>query len=542
MNARGIQPGSGLSYVAGDMLEPVLDRSIGEALRAAADQWGDCVALVDGSTAAGARRRWCYADLLRAAEQAATVLLEHFSPGEHVAICAANSPEWLIAEFGAALAGIVLVTANPALQWKEFGYLLAHSKASGVLVQGEYRGRDLLAGVNSIRPALASLRTVISLSDWRAMIESAQPRSALPPVSATQAAQIQYTSGTTGLPKGAVLTHRGLGNNARFYARTIGARTGDVWINPMPLFHTAGCGLAALGALQTGGVHVLSPGAEPATLLDLMESERGTIMLCVPTMLHRVLDHPDMASRDLSSWRLCTVGGAPVAPELVRRARERANVTVAIGFGQTEASPYVTHTLPDDPHPDWISTVGRPLPQTEIRVVSPGGGEILPRGEIGEIQARSYGVMLGYFDDPAATAAALDHEGWLRTGDLGSLDEHGYCRVQGRLKDMIIRGGENIYPREIEDVLFAHPDVANAAVVGVPDSEWGEIVAAFVQLQPGTSHDGDALETFCRCHLASHKVPRTWRFVSQLPQTASGKVQKFMLRSRAQGDPPPRTR
>jgi acyl-CoA synthetase (AMP-forming)/AMP-acid ligase II len=183
----------------------------------------------------------------------------------------------------------------------------------------------------------------------------------------------------------------------------------------------------------------------------------------------------------LSRWRLCTLGGAPVAPELVRRAQERLGVKVAIGYGQTEASPYVTHTLPDDPHPDWISTVGRPLPQTEIRITDPSSGEILPLGEVGEIQVRSYGVMRGYFDDPAATAVALDREGWLRTGDLGSMDEHVYCRVQGRLKDMIIRGGENIYPREVEDVLFTHPAVANVAVIGLPDLEWGEIVAAFVR-------------------------------------------------------------
>jgi fatty-acyl-CoA synthase len=532
MTAFGIVPVDGLSHVTGSRSEPVLDRSIGDALRAAAASRGDHIALIDGGMAAGSRRRWSYALLLQAAEQAATALLEQFAPGDHVAICAANRPEWIITEFGAALAGIVLVTINPALQGRELAYLLSHSKARGILVQPEFRGRDLVGEVECIRATLPLLRRVISLDDWGQMIAMARPGS-LPSVAAGDVAQIQYTSGTTGLPKGAALTHRGLCNSARFYAQAIGAGTEDVWINPMPLFHTAGCGLATLGALQTGGVHVLSPSADPAVLLALTEQERGTLMLCVPTMLIRMLDHPDLRSTDLSSWRLCTMGGAPVAPELVHRALERAGVAVAIGYGQTEASPYVTHTLPEDPHPDWISTVGRPLPQTEIRIVNPVSGEVVPLHEIGEIQARGYGVMLGYFDDPPATAAALDSDGWLRTGDLGSLDEHGYCRIQGRLKDMIIRGGENIFPREIEDVLFTHPDVANAAVVGLPDPEWGEIVAAFVQARPGTHPDGAALEAFCRAQLASHKVPRRWHWVSQLPQTASGKVQKFVLRTQA---------
>ena len=529
----GIVPGKGLSHAWGDQSGPVLDRTVGDALRAAAEDWGERTALVDGGMNPGPRWRWSYAGLLQAAEQVARALLERFSPGEHVAICAANSPEWVLAELGAALAGLVLVTTNPTLRTRELSYLLGHSKANGILVQPEHRGRDLLAAVAEVRPGLASLREAISLEDWPGMVASARHDVQLPPVSAGDVAQIQYTSGTTGLPKGVLLTHRSLGNDARFYARTIGTGPDDVWINPMPLFHTAGCGLATLGALQTGGVHVLPADADPGTLLELLESERGTHMLCVPTMLLRVLDHPDMASRDLSSWRLCTLGGAPVAPELVRRARDRAGVEVAIGYGQTEASPYVTHTLPHDPHPDWTSTVGRPLPQTEIRIVDPSSGSVLPLREVGEIQARGYGVMLGYFEDADATAAVLDGDGWLRTGDLGSMDEHGYVRVQGRLKDMIIRGGENIYPREVEDVLFTHPDVANVAVVGLPDPEWGEVVAAFVQAQPGADPGGAALEAFCRLHLASHKVPRRWQFVPQLPQTASGKIQKYVLRDGA---------
>jgi fatty-acyl-CoA synthase len=306
----------------------------------------------------------------------------------------------------------------------------------------------------------------------------------------------------------------------------------DVWINPMPMFHTAGCGLATLGALQTGGTHVLPPGFDPAQMLDLFEAERGTLMLSVPTMLIRMLDEQAVRHRDVSSWRLSMLGGAPVAPELVRRAREQLGVAVTIGFGQTEASPYLTHTRPDDPNPRWAETVGPPLPGTQIRIVDPGSGQPLPAGRVGEICARGPGLMTGYFDDAEGTARALDSDGWLHTGDLGSLDEDGYLRVRGRLKDMIIRGGENIYPREIEDLLLAHADVADVSVVGIPDAEMGEQVAAFIRPVAGRTADPERLAAFCGEHLAAYKTPRIWQTVEEFPQTASGKIQKFVLRER----------
>jgi fatty-acyl-CoA synthase len=268
-------------------------------------------------------------------------------------------------------------------------------------------------------------------------------------------------------------------------------------------------------------------------LLALFEAHRGTLMLCVPTILIRVLDHPDARKRNLSSWRACTLGGAPVPPELVQRAQDAFGFRIAIGYGQTEASPYLTHTLDRDSNPDWVATVGRPLPQTELKIVAPETDEVLPRGAIGEIMARSYSVMRGYFDNEPATHAVLGPNGWLRTGDLGSIDTLGYVRIQGRLKDMIIRGGENVFPREIEDVLFTHPGVANAAVVGLPDREWGEIVAAFVQPRADCSMTAEELDAFCRRRLAPFKVPRIWHLVPHLPQTASGKVQKFVLRDQA---------
>jgi fatty-acyl-CoA synthase len=523
-----LSPSAVLAYGRGELSEPILEQTIGDALRAAAALRGPCTALVEGTLAA-TRRRWSYDQLLAKAEQAARALLGRFSPGDRVAVWAGNCPEWVFLEFGAALAGITLVTVNPAYLGREAAYVLGKSRASGVIVQPVHRGRDLLENLSEVKEELPALGEVISLADWEFFLAAADPATPLPEVRPGDPAQIQYTSGTTGFPKGAQLTHRGLANNARLYAHTIGAGPADIWVNPMPLFHTAGCGLATLGPLQTGGTQILPPGFDPAAMLALFEAEHGTIMLSVPTMLNRMLNHPDAEVRNLSSWRLATLGGAPVPPELVRRA-QKLGLKVGIGFGQTEASPYVTHTLPDDPHPDWVSTVGRPLPGVEVRVIDPRSRETVPRGTIGEICARGYGVMTGYFDDPEATAEVLDADGWLHTGDLGSMDARGYLWIEGRLKDMIIRGGENIYPREIEDLLYTHPGVLEVAVVGVPDSDLGEVVAAYVQARAGYQLDESELDAFCQSHLAAYKVPRVWRFVDHFPLTGSGKIQKFVLR------------
>ena len=344
--------------------EPLLEHTVGDALRHSAAQWGSRPALVEGSKLKAQRRRWSFADLLRDAEQVAHALRRHFGEGEHVAVWAPNSPEWILLEFGAALAGLTLVTVNPAYQASELTYVLGQSEAVGLLVVPEYRGRDMIAVVDQVRPRLSHLRQVISLADWRDFISAPETtRVDLPAVKPDDTAQIQYTSGTTGFPKGAMLSHRGLVNNARIFANILGVTPDDVFVNPMPLFHTAGCGLATLGALQTGVTQVLVPAFDPADILQLIEAERGTMMLGVPTMLVAMLEHPDFAARDMSSVRLIASGGAPVSPELVRRVERGFGATVAIGYGQTEASPYITHTVPgDDSTPDWASTVGRPLP------------------------------------------------------------------------------------------------------------------------------------------------------------------------------------
>jgi fatty-acyl-CoA synthase len=499
-------------------------------LRQAAVTWPDRPALVEGVADPAVRRRWTFSALLADAERVARALLARFSPGEHVAVWAPNCAEWVLLEYGAALAGLTLVTVNPAYLAAELAYVLRQSRAVGLVLAPEYRGRSLLAVVDEVRADLPLLREVIPLTEWPAFIASGASAQDLPPVTPDDVAQLQYTSGTTGFPKGALLHHRGLLNNAHLYARRLGAISGDVWLNPMPLFHTAGCVLFTLGPLTTGGTLLLLPGFDPALMLALIEQERVTLTVGAPTMLVALLEHPDLARRDLSALRALTVGGAPVLAELVRRVEAAFGVPLATVFGQTEASPLITQIGPEDSPEVRATTVGRPLAQTEVKISDPTSGATVPHGTIGEICARGYLVMRGYFDNPEATAAAIDAEGWLHTGDLGALDAEGYCRVEGRLKDMIIRGGENIYPREIEAVLVTHPGVADVAVVGIPDAYWGEVVAAFVRPAAGQAPTEEELFAYCRQHLAGYKTPRHWRFVEQFPQTPSGKVQKFVLR------------
>jgi fatty-acyl-CoA synthase len=344
-------------------------------------------------------------------------------------------------------------------------------------------------------------------------------------------AQIQYTSGTTGFPKGAELHHRGLTNNARFYGARIGLAEGAVLVNPMPMFHTAGCGMGVLGAVQHRATHVPVVAFDPALVLELVETERAEFLGAVPTMWIAMLEHPDFATRDLASLRVGISGGSPVPTELVRRIERGLGFPVTIVFGTTECSPLITQTRPDDSADDRAETLGQPFPQTDVMVADPATGQPVPVGELGELCARGYLVMRGYHRDPDATAAAIDTDGWYHTGDLASMDARGYLRIEGRLKDMIIRGGENIYPKEIEDVLFDHPAVAEVAVVGMPDDTWGEVVAAFIRRTPDApAPTVEELRAWCRERLAAYKTPVRWEFVDAFPLTPSGKIQKYVLR------------
>ncbi|HKN91761.1 MAG TPA: AMP-binding protein [Acidimicrobiia bacterium] len=525
-----------ISYFPADTSEPVLDTTVGGVLRDAAAEGPDAVALVEGGPDPAVRRRWTYAELLAAAERAALALRSRFEPGEQVAIWAPNIPEWVIVEFGAALAGVTLVTVNPAYKPGEVRYVLGQSKSSGLLMVPEYRGNPMAAALESVRAELPLLREVVDLTRFDEFLASgdafAAAGGALPEVTPDDPAQIQYTSGTTGFPKGARLAHRAITNNARLCMGRLGFGADDAWVNPMPMFHTAGCVLATLGPVQARGRIVLAPWFEPALFFNLVEQEGGSATLLVPTMLLACLEDPTFPGRDLRSLREVVSGGATVPAELVRRVEKEMGVTFDIVFGQTESGPVITLTFPTDSPEDTAGTLGSPLPQAEVSIRAVAGDEVLPLGEVGEICTRGYLVMQGYFDMPEPTAAAISPDGWLRTGDLGTMDERGYCRIAGRVKDMIIRGGENVYPREIEALLFGHPAVADAAVVGIPDERWGETVAAFVRPAGGAALDVAELFDFCREHMAAFKTPRTWVVVDQFPTTASGKIQKYVLRER----------
>jgi fatty-acyl-CoA synthase len=515
----------------------VREDTVGSLLRAAAEQAPSTVALVEGVADPAERRRWRYEELLAQAEQGAAALLGRFAPGERIAAWANNIPEWVLLELAAALAGLTLVTVNPALRDREVVHVLRQSRATGVFLLRQYRGNPMADTLVSIAHELPHLREIVLFENWNVFSESGSPTEKLPVVRPDDAAQIQYTSGTTGTPKGAVLSHRGIANNARLsYVRTLAMRPGEVFVNPMPLFHTAGCVQAVLAPIASLGTHVLLPAFDPGLQLVLIESERGAQVGGVPTMLLGLLGHPTFASTDLSSVRYALSGGATVPPDLVRRVEAALGVPMAIVYAQTEASPCITMTGLDDSPADRADTLGRPLPGAEVKIVRPGTDEMVGHWETGELCTRGYHVMSGYFDDPAQTAATVDTDGWLHTGDLASMDERGYCRIEGRLKEMIIRGGENIYPREIEHVLLGHPDVADVAVVGVPDPKWGEQVAAFVRLAPGATADEDKLFGHVRSSLAPHKTPRIWRFVEEFPQTATGKIRKFALRQLLDGE------
>ncbi len=534
-----------LAHWPADTSRPVLELSTGDLLRATAGDAGDHIALVEVapsgtpplSGAQDTNRRWSYGELLTEAEQCAHWLLTRFAPGERITVWAPNIPEWIILQYGAALAGLVVVTANPALRAAELRYVLEQSRSAALFHTAEFRGSDMTAIAREAAAGLPELRDTVCFEDWPDTVGTHRAECSLPTVRPGDAAQIQYTSGTTGFPKGALLHHRGLVTNARFMIdRTRLPRRGTM-VSAMPLFHTAGCAMGVLGAAHQRATYVLCQLFDPELVLTAVQNHRADLVTGVPTMLIAMLSHPEFARFDLSRLSGVLSGGSPVPPELVHRVEHRFGVRFTSVYGQTELSPVVTQTSPDDSAEDKAATAGRPLPQLEVTVRDPVTRDTVPVGQPGEICVRGYQTMLGYFDMPERTAETIDPDGWLRTGDLGILDNRGYLQVTGRIKDMIIRGGENIYATEIERVLFTHPGIRDVTVLGLPDPAWGEIVAAvFVPNRPEEIPGAAELHDFCRAHLAPHKTPTRWFLATELPLTGSGKIQKFRLRDQIDRD------
>lgn len=506
----------------------ILDTTIGGLLRDQAAANPDRDALLEGLPDGTVGRRWTYGELLSDAERLAKGLAARFQPGERVAIWAPNVPEWVLVEYAAALAGLTVVTVNPSYQKRELSYVLQQSTSVALFLIGEFRGNPMAKIAAEVADDLPALREIIDMHDEAALYTD--PSGTLPQVDTNDPAQIQYTSGTTGFPKGVVLSHRNLTNNARLFVEVGELPRGLGALGLTPLFHTMGCSMGVLGALQSGGAYCPLLAFDPGAALDLVEAEKLSWTICVPTMAVAMVAAQKAKARDLSSLQRIGMGGAMVAPELARNVRDVLGADTLVAYGQTESSPLITTGRPGDDFERISTTIGQPALGCEVGIFNPDTNEVVGCDEVGEIRCRSASTMLGYNDDPEATAESVDAQGWLHTGDLGTMDDQGYVKITGRVKEMIIRGGENLFPAEIENVLLEHPDVAECAVVGVPDDVLGEAVAAFVRMDDDKVMDAEALRAHCRNQISAQKCPAYWQQVSEWPLTGSGKIRKFKLR------------
>ena len=518
-----------LSHFPAQSDAEVLNITVGDLLREVAEARPEAEALVEVRQDGSGGRRWTYTELLKDAERLALALSTRFAPGERVVVWSPNSPEWVLLEYASALSGLVLVTANPAFQARELDYVLEQSGAVALFLVKEFRGNPMSQIGAEVTASIPSVREVTDMESVALYTEGSRPI-ALPDVAPGDAAMIQYTSGTTGFPKGAVLSHRGLVNNARFYAGRCGATSTTTWVNIMPMFHTAGCGMVTLGCLQARCRMVLISLFDPNVVLDQLEASGADIILGVPTMVVALLDAQNARPRDMSALKLVSCGGSMVAPELVRRVQNLMGASFSTLYGQTEHCPVITQHHLDDTIDDICNTAGQPVAQTEVSIRSVDDNCTIVLEEVGEICARGPCVMLEYNDNPKATSETIDAMGWLHTGDLGRMDKRGYVTVTGRMKEMIIRGGENHFPAEIENCLLEHASVAEVAVVGLPDPKWGEVIGAFIRsIGP---LDKAALHAHCRANMSPQKTPNVWVQVEDFPLTGSGKIQKFVLRDR----------
>ena len=527
------------SYASGTSTLPLLGETIGENLDRTVAAYGDREALVDRASG----RRWTYAQLLADVDALAHGLLRRgVAKGDRVGIWAANCPEWTLLQYATARIGAILVTINPAYRTHELAYVLNQSGVSLLVAAPGFKSSDYAAMIDEVRPGCPGLREAVLIDSaaWAALPDHAGDPAALAQrersLAADDAINIQYTSGTTGHPKGATLSHHNILNNAFRVSEICGITAEDRICIPVPLYHTFGMVLGNLGATTRGACMVYpAPSFDAAATLAAVAEERCTSLYGVPTMFIAELAHPDFETYDLSSLRTGIMAGSPCPVEIMKQVVDRMGMTeVTICYGMTETSPVSTQTRADDSLERRVSTVGRVHPHVEIKIVDPTTGLTVPRGEPGELCTRGYSVMLGYWEQPDKTAEVIDAARWMHTGDIAVMDEDGYVNITGRIKDMLIRGGENVYPREIEEFLYTHPDVLDVQVIGVPDARYGEEIMAWVKLREGAAElTADDVRAFAAGRLAHYKIPRYVLVVDDFPMTVSGKVRKVEMRSRS---------
>ncbi|SER10901.1 fatty-acyl-CoA synthase [Solimonas aquatica] len=531
-----------LSYTSGPAAAPLLGQTIGENLRRTVERHPDRDALIVRSQhyRASYRQLWEQIDTL-----ARALLALGVAHGDRVGLWASNRYEWVLIQFATARIGAILVNINPSYRASELHYALDQSGVSVLLMARGFRTSDYRATLAQVRDALPQLRHALVIDDdWRdflARADEVTSRTLFERESALQfddPINIQYTSGTTGTPKGATLTHHNILNNGYFIGRTMGYTPQDRVCIPVPFYHCFGMVIGNLNCVSHGAAMVIPGDAfDPEATLRAVAEERCTSLYGVPTMFIDMLRHPLLDELDLGSLRTGVMAGATCPVRVMEQVRERMHMEqVTICYGMTETSPVSTQTAVDDPVEQRVATVGRVHPHLEIKIVDPERGCVMPIGQAGELCTRGYSVMRGYWNNPTATSEAIDAGHWMHTGDLAIMDRDGYISIVGRIKDMIIRGGENIYPREIEECLYQHPQVADVQVIGIPSERYGEEVMAWVRPKTGTIPQSGELEAFCRERLAGYKVPRHWKFVAEFPVTVTGKVQKFRMRELAMAE------
>jgi fatty-acyl-CoA synthase len=527
-----------LSYANGSSAEPLLGETIGANLLHRAARFGSREALVDVPSG----RRWTYGDLVAQTGRLARGLMAlGIEPGERVGIWAPNLPEWVLTQYATARMGAILVNINPAYRTHELAYVLQQAGIRTLVAAESFKTSNYRAMIDEVRTDCPELRETVYIgtSDWQNLLVRADE------VSPQQLAEretsldmddpinIQYTSGTTGFPKGATLSHHNILNNGYFVARTQSWTEQDRVCVPVPFYHCFGMVMGNLGATSHGACVVIpAPSFEPAATLAAVQAEKCTALYGVPTMFIAELADPGFATYDLSSLRTGVMAGSPCPVEVMKRViAEMGMNDVTICYGMTETSPVSTQTSADDDLDRRVSTVGTVHPHVEVKVVDPASGKTVPRGEAGELCTRGYSVMLGYWNMPDKTAEAIDAARWMHTGDLATMDAAGYVNIVGRIKDMVIRGGENVYPREIEEFLYTHPDIVDAQVIGVPDARYGEELMAWIRLREGASPlTAEALREFCTGKLAHYKIPRYVKIVDSFPMTVTGKIRKVEMR------------